>query len=351
MTTLLRFIVSFVFIKLFSSLTELLVEFYLSPVIAMTVTHSLDRDHNAPSTQERITALFYHRQLFETVDDYPQAGVYDRFGEEWYLTIAYIEGEVHERRRAVEVFLRENAQPGTDMKNDKRQRKELEKVMGQFMSLLFRHAHAVKVAREMALSDSPSKLYMNKYRVNSGIRQATLRAANGEMLSRYGQENEPVPSNLGTLDAEDLEPTAQFIADWLMEPFLDYVDTPARILWSKVPIVGKKYSDSDLPRKYVGASTISAIARCFVCMMAILSLATPIATLDIVKQPKLRIIVMTLFGQAFAAAAQFMGPRFIPLFSLISGSGFQDCHHINQEMLTRSRYFQTMVVFVGTTSS
>ncbi|KAF1840534.1 uncharacterized protein K460DRAFT_411117 [Cucurbitaria berberidis CBS 394.84] len=297
----------------------------------MTTNRNLTHDFSGPTVQERITCLFEHSQLFDIIADKPQAGICQRYGRGWSTIIAYIESEVNQSQRAAELFIRENAQVGRGILDERRKEKAYKKVMNKWMGDIFRHERAFRAARQMALSDSPSKEYMRKYRSNSGSGKGGTRAANGELMSIYGQENELVPSDLTTLDDEELEPIANFIVDWLMNPFVDYIGTRFQRFWHKL-LYGKMRPAEGDDIEAVNARTISAIARAFVSVMAILFLVAPIATLDSIQQPKLRILVMALFGQLFATSAQFMGSRSVPLYMLITA------------------YFQAMVVFLGTTS-
>ncbi|CAO2656935.1 Nn.00g057380.m01.CDS01 [Neocucurbitaria sp. VM-36] len=256
-------------------------------------------DCSAPNVQQRIAALLGHRQLYDTYAQHPQAGIYDRFGPEWALVIAYIESKVHQSRHAAYIFLQENAQQGRGLSGERKK------------------ARAIKTAREIALSPSPTQLFMDVYRINSGVGKEGMRAANGEMLSVYGNVGDPVPPNFGTIDRKDLEPIENFIVGWLMNPFINYIVAPPQKLWLRL-MYPNKISTMDVGLEKVDGRIISTIARALVCVVAILSLAAPIATLNVVEQTKLRIIIMTLFGQVFAALAQFMGNRSLPYYTLIT---------------------------------
>ncbi|KAF1946244.1 hypothetical protein EJ02DRAFT_248175 [Clathrospora elynae] len=298
----------------------------------MTANNRSDPDCNPPSVKECITALVNHKDLFEMIADYPQAGINERFGKHWALNLAYIESNVHRYARAAEIFLLENAKPGGGSQDEGKLQTQLTQVMDPWVDSLFLHSRAVKNSREMALAPSPSKVFTRKYRLFNSIGGRSIRAANGEMSSIYGRDGDPIPSNLATADNEDLEPMAQFVNDWLMNPFIDYVGRPFQSLCFSLPMYEGNRPTTGDGMDVVNARTISAVAEAFVCVVAILVLIAPIATINTIQGQTLRIVVIPLFCFLFAASAQFMGPRSMPLYTLVTA------------------YFQAMVVFVGTTS-
>lgn len=175
----------------------------------------------------------------------------------------------------------------------------------------------VEASQRVASAPSPSKRSMDDYRVISGCESGRSRAANGESLSLYGKKGAPVPTHLATICAEDFEPVAQAIEEWLMDHFLELVGDPFRSVLSKIPIVGKRVKSTG-PTTVVDASVISALARAFMVMIAILCLTAAIFTLEVVKRPKVRILVVALFAQAFALPIQFLGSHSLPLYTLIT---------------------------------
>ena len=179
--------------------------------------------------------------------------------------------------------------------------------------------HAKEAFSKMASSLSPSKLSLIEYRIHARCNEPGSRAANGEMSSLYGREEEPVPSYLFAIVDEDFEPMAQLVATWLLD-FVDYVIQSLRGLRNKALgcfgcLNASPPSDDDMR---VGAGTVSAIGKVLVCAVAILSLVAPIVTLNYVENQKMRLVVMTAFAQAFALPAQFMGHRSVPMYTLIT---------------------------------
>jgi hypothetical protein len=84
----------------------------------------------------------------------------------------------------------------------------------------------------MATAPPPSIRGMDEYRLSSGCGLGDERAANGERKSMYGKEGTPVPFHLGTIYNEDLDPITQLVANWFMDPFLEYVSRPFRCVLS-----------------------------------------------------------------------------------------------------------------------
>jgi hypothetical protein len=180
----------------------------------------------------------------------------------------------------------------------------------------------------MALAPPPSMLSMEEYRANSISGEEGTRAANGEMSSIYGKEKEPIPSGLTTLHDEDLEPITQFLVDRAMNPFVTFVGKlrnlrvkKALCFWKRQPDLDTEVMDTevmDTDRNVVNARTMTAVARAMLSVMAITSLVAPIAILNAVEQPWLRILIVALFAQAFATSIEFVGTRSVPLYMLIA---------------------------------
>lgn len=159
---------------------------------------------------------------------------------------------------------------------------------------------------------------MDKYRVNCNLGEGSERAANGMMLREYGEKGDSVPLHCATICDDDLEPMAKFLADWLMDPFTEYVVEPIRSLVRLESPFTKADTKDDDKIEHVGIPVINGIAKAFVSTLAILSLAIPIGALSVLEKPVLRFVVMTLFGHAFAMSVQFMGARSIPTYMLIT---------------------------------
>jgi hypothetical protein len=170
----------------------------------------------------------------------------------------------------------------------------------------------------MALSKSPSKSGMAGYRAHSGSDYGGRRAVNGQLLSRYGKDGDPVPLYLGAIHSEDLDPISHILANWMMNPFLDLVVSPVRRLMLKVPMVRDLLKSKEPDVRAVDASVIRALSKYIVIATAILCLTAAILTLDAVRDSKLRIMTVSLYAMAFALPAQYMGSRSLPLYILIT---------------------------------
>jgi hypothetical protein len=158
---------------------------------------------------------------------------------------------------------------------------------------------------------------MRKYRAYSGAGIGSTRAANGELASMYGYKGDPVPSNLATADNEDLEPMAQFVLVWVVNPINDYVVAPLHHLYNRL-MTRQSRPSSDCGMDVANERTVSAIANTLVYVIAILVLIAPIATFNNIEDQSLRIAVMPLFCLLLTASAQLMGPRSMPLFTLVT---------------------------------
>jgi hypothetical protein len=181
--------------------------------------------------------------------------------------------------------------------------------------------HMVKSFREMSLAPSPSKVMMCRYRIVSRIGNGSKRSANGELVSNYGYDGEPIPRNLATADNEDLEPMAQFVYDWLANPINEYLIAPTRRLWYNVPVNRRRHPTVDVDGYGMDAANakfLSAVANAFVYVIAILVLIAPIATFNSIQNQTLRIVAMPLFCLVLVASAQLMGTRSMPLFMLVT---------------------------------
>lgn len=97
-------------------------------------------DHGClPSVQQRITALYNNYHLFETVADFPQAGIYQTYEKESALITAYIESEVRQRWHDLDVFLRRHAQPGGEVRDAPKLGREYRNVMKKFIDIRLLH--------------------------------------------------------------------------------------------------------------------------------------------------------------------------------------------------------------------
>lgn len=167
------------------------------------------------------------------------------------------------------------------------------------------------------MAPPPTTRAMDEHRLSIGRDAGSEWAVNGVLKSVYGKEGTPVPSHVATIHSEDLDPIAQVVADWLMDPFLDYVSKPFRSVLSKLPLVGKRFKRSGSGKKFVSTSAITAIAKVSITMTVIVFLSGAIALLDIVENTKRRILLIMLFAQVFAVSVQFVGSRSIPTYMLI----------------------------------
>ena len=160
---------------------------------------------------------------------------------------------------------------------------------------------------------------MDKFRVNSGAKIGVKRAANGDFLSNYGEIGSPAPVEYATIRDDDLEPMDRFVVEWLLNPFVDYIGPPWRWILRHMPIFGKSRLNNKSESESVELRAINAVARALVCVSAVLSLIVPIATLNAIQYPTLRIVVMALYAQAFAITVECLGVRSMPIFTLITG--------------------------------
>lgn len=177
----------------------------------------------------------------------------------------------------------------------------------------------VSASRAMALAPSPSVSSMDSFRIWNNCDTKGSRAANGESSSLYGEIGTPVPFNQAAICAEEFDPAEQVIATWLMDPFLEVVCDPFRSILPRLPMVGKRFKNTDRKTRVVGTSTIMTFTKAFMVVMAILLFTAAIFTLQTVKRPKVRIMTMGMFAQIFALPAQFLGPRSLPLYTLVAG--------------------------------
>ena len=166
------------------------------------------------------------------------------------------------------------------------------------------------------MAPSPSKADMELYRIYNG---GSGRAANGERASLYGNKGQPIPSDLATAESDDLEPMAQLIVDRLMNPVIKYVVRPSKALLHVLPMYRRGLPPTGTDVEYVQGKVVSAIANACVHVLATLVLIAPIAIFTVVEEQTLRIVVMPLFCLLLTASAQLMGPRSMPLFTLVTG--------------------------------
>ncbi|OAL55942.1 hypothetical protein IQ07DRAFT_583373 [Pyrenochaeta sp. DS3sAY3a] len=270
-------------------------------------------EQHAPSMQERIIALSDRWGLFEEVAKLPQIGICQRFGEEWYAVIMYLEAEVHRAKRDYEMFLRENYPPGRGVWDEKKVGKKLTKVMNRLNRCLDRHARATKNMRAMVLYASPSKTDMDCYRILSKDHTTSSRAANGEFLSMYGSRGDDVSHLFQAVHAPDVHPIPG------LNPALDYVFRP--LLYCLRKFLDCVWRDP-IPENFLesfDSQTISALGGLLIDMMAILTLIAAIVVLNTIVQIDLRIGITVVFGLAFLLCAEIVGERALPRLTLVCG--------------------------------
>lgn len=161
-------------------------------------------------------------------------------------------------------------------------------------------AKAVKAWQVAALAPSVPDRTMDDYRINSGF--------------TCGNDLADACATICHADFDRLE---QFVEDWIMQPFLDFVSKPFRSVLLKLPAVRRKFRHQSAEVSVVDANTIAACARLFMVMVAVLCAAAAIFTLNCVKNRQMRIVLMGLFALAFSMPVQFLSPRSLPMHTLI----------------------------------
>jgi hypothetical protein len=297
----------------------------------MSTKHTSECVCDAPSTPELIRALDEHNDLFQFIATHPQADIYERFGPEYASAVAYVESEVHRHALVAKTYILEKSRVASKEELSGPYRNVMGDLVNSLLLLGGCFYHGVcgkrltedtdrvhKASHDMTIAPPPTMRAMDEYRLVSGCNDGNHRAANGEKKLMYGKEGMPVPSHLATRYNEDLDSITQFMADCLMDPFLDYVSKPFRSVLSILPLVGKRFKNPGSSIKFVRTSTISAIANASVYMTVIIFLSGGIAILDYLKNTKLRILAIMLFAQVFAISVRFVGPHSIPMCMLIT---------------------------------
>jgi hypothetical protein len=277
---------------------------------------------------ERIRALRGYREYFQDTSQHPEIVVYDRCGPQWTMCIAHVESEVHRCRDMVDTFLWETS----DSMNDSVQ-PERSAAMNRLVDVLLlrgmRPSLAVpwcrvdkrslldkvlQASQRAALAPSPSRDSLDLFRIYIAGKP---QAPNGCSPQLYGQAGEPVPRHIATISDDDFEPIEKVITKWLMNPFLNLINRPLRTILPKVPFIGKNFENMNVEVELVNANTISVLAKAFMVMIAILCLTAAILTLDVVKNSRVRIAFVAVFAQLLALPMQFLGPRSLPLYTLV----------------------------------
>jgi hypothetical protein len=297
----------------------------------MAMVHAPRTNTERPSTRQRIEALAQHPTLFEYIDKHPQSGIYDRFGKEWSRALSYVDGIVHQCSDAVDTFIWERSKSLTEEKLETEfaevMKNEIDALLlhrmfpylysGTIMSLTTTTDKVVKAAGEIALAPSPAKDFMNDFRTHSQYESQSPRAANGELLSSYGKRGAPVPGRCATICSKSPDPAETAVAKWLMNPLITFVAKPFRSILFKVPVIRRRFDSTSPDIELFRTSTVEALARFAMLMVAILCATAAIFTLDVVKKRQLRILIMALYALAFALPIQFLGPSSYPLYTLV----------------------------------
>jgi hypothetical protein len=298
----------------------------------MNAFHEASPNRDGPSVHECIEALRDNRQHLEHTADFPQNGIYQRFGEAFTMATAFAESEVRRCFDAAIMFVRETPKGQDDNSLQARYSatmRDMQEVLlryckspppllshGDDVDLKSKTGEIVKASQEMAMARSPTKRSLEMYRK---IIAQKARAANGELISLYGKKGDPVPPCLGTICAEDVDddPLVRLIINWLMDPFLELITNPFRSILPNLPIVGRRFKDIDPEQKLVDHRIVSALAKAVMVMIAILLLTAAILTLNEMQDSRKRILVAAFFAQLFALPIQFLGSRALPLYMLV----------------------------------
>jgi hypothetical protein len=136
------------FSELFLNETSLLLKLQAS---RMATKGNTTCNSNAPSVKDRIEALQNHGDLFEMIDDFPQACINERFGKESALVLAYVESKVHRVARAAKSFIRENMQPGKGIEDENELCVQYEKKMDELVDVWLLHGMYFQLMMESVL--------------------------------------------------------------------------------------------------------------------------------------------------------------------------------------------------------
>ncbi|KAK1917025.1 hypothetical protein P3342_001607 [Pyrenophora teres f. teres] len=304
-----------------------------------------DPARNPPSTKDCIMAMHNSDKLFEMIANFPQAAVHERFRKEYQQSIAYTESKVYRRARAFQLFLEENSKVG-----ESPQEKDYASVMEPLVDALLRLDAVVEAAKRTSAANPPSNLYMELYRTYSRVDEPNMRAANGEMASIYGQDGKPIPTHLAALHDDGLDTMTRFVLNFVINPLNEHIRGPSKSVFQRVRThlrrnsTGKNDEEVAKPDFDIGNTnlegcddvvsfkTLHGISRAFVYVLAILLLITPIATFNSIENQTQRIVIMPFFCLLIVASAGGMGADTMPVFTMVIS------------------YFQTMVIFIGTTS-
>lgn len=140
------------------------------------------------------------------------------------------------------------------------------------------------------------------------------RAPNGQDIARY--EADSAPTFFAAVAHEEMDPIEQLLAFLCIAPLFDYIIWPFEKL---LYIIFKRGNARSKHRdRSLAADTISVIAKPVVSVLATSSLAAAVSVLNSIGDAKLKIVVMTLFGEGFALSASFFGRDSMAMLQLIT---------------------------------
>ncbi|EOA86453.1 uncharacterized protein SETTUDRAFT_39582 [Exserohilum turcica Et28A] len=265
-----------------------------------------------PSLKERIRALYNFSETFEAFAPFPQALVHERFFKAKGMAIAYVESEVYKHQRAVETYLRESL----ESKDSEPDETVYTQTMNLFVRDVLRHDQLTEGGRKMWKARSPSALAMRQYRWLSRVNEPGVRAANGELASKYGDMGKMRPSDLATMFHEDLAPMEQFVLrmanpvwHYLVNPYKDLSNKFSERLISLLPIHRVADYNQEGYEDSVAKETLEAVANVLVYMLLTLILVAPIAIFNTVESQKVRIAVMPFCCLLLISSAHRMGEK------------------------------------------
>ncbi|KAH9873606.1 hypothetical protein IAQ61_004230 [Plenodomus lingam] len=284
----------------------------------MTTAYEMDGTPGATSAQARITALHDQLDTFEFIAKQPQLAMFDRMGRDLPCISQYLEGEFHEKALSARKFLREHAHKleGSDV-SEKKIKKQFRKVMRSYFASVVDYDRVFKISSRMAAAPLPAKRNVDMFRALSGSVDGHVKlAANGQLLSMYGNPGAPVPFNLTTSYDDDLQPMGMFLREWLMDPVIEYACVPVIYYLQQFGILRNRPIDYFLEN--INNGIIEGFEEAAICFLLVSTLAVAIGTLGVSQGLGLRIMIMSLFSFAIAFSAQFMGRRSLLVCTLIT---------------------------------
>ncbi|KAF2797880.1 hypothetical protein K505DRAFT_333921 [Melanomma pulvis-pyrius CBS 109.77] len=264
------------------------------------------------SRQDFLLALKAHRDLFDDIDNNrPEADIRRRFLGYRAIRAAYVGYRVREKLHRYDEFESEITVENVNLKPESTW-KTFEKIMMEVDETLTWYSRIYEEDTRAAQAPVVSQFYMDRvFRHHTAGEGKGLLAPNGELLSLYGTQGEPVPMGLAPTRGYETDLLRHIILETLLIPFHSYIYIPCWKIWSKI-----LNRDPGPEPEALSGRTLEIVVTAVECMISVLFLAGPVVLLYNLPHMRDRVIAGSFFSLTFPLILVFLSKEARGIFIL-----------------------------------